>query len=55
MAHYSEADIWNWMAEVSDPEIPVLNVVELGIVRQVTIHSDRIQIIITLIYNIIII
>lgn len=27
--------VWDWLAEVADPEIPVLSVVDLGIVREV--------------------
>jgi ring-1,2-phenylacetyl-CoA epoxidase subunit PaaD len=27
--------VWTWLAEVADPEIPVLSVVDLGIVRDV--------------------
>lgn len=49
--HCSEADIWGWMAEVSDPEIPVLNIVELGIVRQISIELDKVHIIITPTYS----
>jgi ring-1,2-phenylacetyl-CoA epoxidase subunit PaaD len=29
------ATIWRWLAEVPDPEVPVLSVVDLGIVRDV--------------------
>jgi ring-1,2-phenylacetyl-CoA epoxidase subunit PaaD len=29
------ADVWRWLAEVADPEIPVISVVDLGIVRDV--------------------
>ncbi len=28
-------DVWGWLAEVPDPEIPVVSVVDLGIVREV--------------------
>jgi ring-1,2-phenylacetyl-CoA epoxidase subunit PaaD len=31
----STAEIWTWLDAVSDPEIPVLSVVDLGIVRSV--------------------
>jgi ring-1,2-phenylacetyl-CoA epoxidase subunit PaaD len=31
----SEQQIWSWLADVPDPEIPVLSVVDLGIVRKV--------------------
>lgn len=30
------AQIWSWLSEVADPEIPVISVVDLGIVRDVT-------------------
>jgi ring-1,2-phenylacetyl-CoA epoxidase subunit PaaD len=29
------ADVWEWLADVEDPEIPVLSIVDLGIVRDV--------------------
>ena len=29
------ARVWTWLAEVPDPEIPVLSIVDLGIVREV--------------------
>ena len=29
--------VWGWLQEVSDPEIPVISVVDLGIVRMVTV------------------
>jgi ring-1,2-phenylacetyl-CoA epoxidase subunit PaaD len=44
-------DIWSWLAEVSDPEIPVLNVVELGIVREVSITNDLVRVVITPTYS----
>jgi ring-1,2-phenylacetyl-CoA epoxidase subunit PaaD len=31
----SVAEIWTWLDSVNDPEIPVLSIVDLGIVRQV--------------------
>ncbi|MCX7892273.1 MAG: phenylacetate-CoA oxygenase subunit PaaJ [Burkholderiales bacterium] len=31
----SVEDVWGWLAEVPDPEIPVVSVVDLGIVREV--------------------
>ena len=27
------AEVWSWLAEVEDPEIPVISIVDLGIVR----------------------
>ena len=36
----SVEQIWAWLAEVPDPEIPVISVVDLGIVREVAIEDD---------------
>jgi len=32
--------IWAWLGEVPDPEIPVISIVDLGIVRDVQIAAD---------------
>lgn len=37
----SKSKIWSWLKEVTDPEIPVLNVVEMGIVRSVEIQNSQ--------------
>ena len=34
----SEKKIWSLLASVSDPEVPVLSVIDLGIIRDVTIE-----------------
>jgi ring-1,2-phenylacetyl-CoA epoxidase subunit PaaD len=36
-----EKDIWEWLKEVPDPEIPVLSIIDLGIVREVSCGSKR--------------
>jgi ring-1,2-phenylacetyl-CoA epoxidase subunit PaaD len=36
--------VWQWLAEVPDPEIPVVSVVDLGIIRDVTIADDRVEV-----------
>ncbi len=36
--------VWKWLGAVPDPEIPVLSVVDLGIVRQVTVTDDGVEI-----------
>jgi ring-1,2-phenylacetyl-CoA epoxidase subunit PaaD len=36
-----EREVWRILAEVPDPEIPVLNVVELGIIRHVRVEGER--------------
>jgi len=33
--------IWSWLAEVPDPELPVLSIVDLGIVRDVRWDKGR--------------
>jgi ring-1,2-phenylacetyl-CoA epoxidase subunit PaaD len=35
-----EKDIWEWLKEVPDPEIPVLSIIDLGIVREVHCESQ---------------
>lgn len=44
-------DIWDILSEVPDPEIPVLNVVEMGIVRDVRYHGDELEVVITPTYS----
>lgn len=33
-------DIWTWLADVPDPEIPAISIVDLGIVREVRWDED---------------
>ncbi len=37
---HTEKQIWNFLKEVTDPEIPVLNIVEMGIARKVEVGED---------------
>lgn len=48
---FSEKEIWDILAEVEDPEIPVINVVEMGIVRGVEIVDDIVKVTITPTYS----
>ena len=44
--------VWSWLAEVPDPEIPVISVVDLGIVRAVdVVSSDECTVTITPTYS----
>lgn len=43
--------IWELLEDVSDPEVPVLTIVDLGIVRDVVINNDTVKIIITPTYS----
>lgn len=40
--------VWAWLAEVPDPEIPVVSVVDLGIVRDVSIDEDTGECVVTI-------
>jgi ring-1,2-phenylacetyl-CoA epoxidase subunit PaaD len=43
--------IWAWLDEVPDPEIPVISVVDLGIIRDVTWEDDTVVVAITPTYS----
>ncbi|MBD3616722.1 MAG: phenylacetate-CoA oxygenase subunit PaaJ [Gracilimonas sp.] len=37
---HTEEQIWDFLKEVTDPEIPVLNIVEMGIARKVDVGEE---------------
>jgi ring-1,2-phenylacetyl-CoA epoxidase subunit PaaD len=43
--------VWTWLGEVPDPEIPVISVVDLGIVRDVAFDGDACVVTITPTYS----
>ena len=43
--------IWNLLKEIPDPEVPAINIVELGVVRDVILHDDSLEIVITPTYS----
>lgn len=43
--------IYNILQNVADPEIPVLTIQDLGIVRDVIIHDNLVEVVITPTYN----
>jgi ring-1,2-phenylacetyl-CoA epoxidase subunit PaaD len=47
----TEAHIWQLLEEVTDPEVPVLSILDLGIVRHVAIEDERITVTITPTYS----
>lgn len=47
----TKSQIWLWLEEVTDPEIPVLNVVEMGIVRSIKFEDDLLLVKITPTYS----
>jgi ring-1,2-phenylacetyl-CoA epoxidase subunit PaaD len=46
-----EKEIWQILAEVKDPEVPVLSVTDLGIIRSVTVTGNHIDVVITPTYS----
>ena len=46
-----EKTIWSLLEEVNDPEVPVLSIVDLGIVRDVRRDGNRVEVIITPTYS----
>ena len=47
----TEAEVWKVLAEIPDPEIPVISITELGVVREVKIQGSSIAIKITPTYS----
>jgi ring-1,2-phenylacetyl-CoA epoxidase subunit PaaD len=47
----TRADVYAILDEVKDPEVPVLSVVELGIVRDVEVAEDRVAVTVTPTYS----
>ena len=40
----TEAQVWDALAEIADPEIPVISLVELGVVRDVEVDGERVRV-----------
>ncbi len=47
----SVEQVWDWLGEVADPEIPVISVVDLGIVRAVRLEGETCVVTITPTYS----
>lgn len=47
----SAEKIWSLLETVTDPEVPVLTIIDLGIVRDVKIEDDKVEVIITPTYS----
>ena len=43
--------IWQLLEEVADPEVPVLSVIDLGIIRDVKVGENEVEIVITPTYS----
>lgn len=47
----SKEKIWKILEQVTDPEIPVLTVTDLGIIREVKINDNEVEVVITPTYT----
>ncbi len=47
----TEAQVWTWLEDVPDPEIPVISIVDLGVVRGVDVAGDQVKVTITPTYS----
>ena len=50
-ATIEEKKIWSILETVTDPEVPVLTVTDLGIIRDVKINGDVVEVVITPTYS----
>jgi len=49
--HADAARAWSAAAAVVDPEVPVLSIDDLGVLRQVTVSDDGVEVVITPTYS----
>ena len=47
----SKQDILSFLSEIPDPEIPVINIKELGVLRDVIVNGNDVEVIITPTYS----
>ena len=50
-AKASVEDIWAWLDDVPDPEIPAISLVDLGIIRTVSWQGDTLEVTVTPTYS----
>ena len=48
---FTEEEIFSLLSEIPDPEIPVINISELGVLRRVQLNEDSVEIFITPTYS----
>ena len=51
MSAPTQADVWQWLDAVMDPEVPVVSVVDLGIVREIAVQDDVVDVVLTPTYS----
>ena len=50
-APFSAAQIWEWLSAVPDPEIPVISLTDLGVIREVRWDGDTLVVAVTPTYS----
>jgi len=40
----TEAEVWEALEEIPDPEIPVISIVDLGVVKDVVVHGSTVHV-----------
>ena len=40
----TEADVWEALAEIDDPEIPTISLVDLGVIRDVLVEGEHVRV-----------
>jgi ring-1,2-phenylacetyl-CoA epoxidase subunit PaaD len=45
------AQVWEWLSALTDPEIPVVTLKEMGILRDISVKDDHIEVTITPTYS----
>jgi ring-1,2-phenylacetyl-CoA epoxidase subunit PaaD len=43
--------VWDWLGDVTDPEIPAISLVDLGIIRDVTWQGEMLEVTVTPTYS----
>jgi len=51
MTRPSTDQIWDWLGDIPDPEIPAISLTDLGIIRDVSWNGDTLQITVTPTYS----
>lgn len=49
--HPSTTEVWDWLSHVPDPEIPVISLTDLGIIRDVAWDDDTLVVTVTPTYS----
>ncbi|WP_433963265.1 1,2-phenylacetyl-CoA epoxidase subunit PaaD [Roseovarius indicus] len=51
MQRPSTEQVWTWLKEIPDPEIPAISLTDLGIIRDVAWHDDTLTVTVTPTYS----